>query len=287
MEDTSASPVASARDATSTGSSSPRGMRLLSPREVLARRDAARVLGAAYLARLTPDRAQNARGLFEHLDILVETLDGRPVTILADIARDDGRVFSHVYEGPEDMWWEVSLSWMLATRLVGELAETIQARAPIVSRLMYGQRRNRAEKLAYLEKGTTFFEIAFDPDASVLSTRFGKIGTKGTANVQRVGADGAKQFEKKLAEKRKGGYRERTSSSSESTKRATKKSATKKSATKKSATKKSATKKSATKKSGTKKSETKRTATKKSATTNKSATKTPVSKARVAKPKRR
>ena len=250
------------------------GMRLLGPREVLARRDAARALGARYLARLTPPRAEAARPLLEHLDVIVETLDGTPVTVLADVEREDGRVFTHAYDTPDDLWWEVSLSWMLATRLVGDLAQLLVARAPVLSRLMVGQRRSPAEQLAYLEKGTAFFELALDPDAGILSTRFGKIGTTGTASVVRLEpAVAAKQFAKKLAEKTKGGYRAPRGSAK---KPSAKKPSAKKPSAKKSSPKKPSAKKPSAKKPSPKKPSAKKPSAKKPSA--KKPTKTPAAK---------
>ena len=192
------------------------GLRLLGPREALARRPAARKVGESYLARLPPADAIAASAYFDHLDVLVETLDGIPVTLIADIARDDGRVFTHAVDDPSDIWWEVSLSWMLATRLLGDLSDALAEAAPILARLYYGQRHNPEERFAHLEKGSTFCEITADPAAGVVAMRFGRVGSAGTTTVERVGRVRAvARFEAMVAEKRQVGYRMSRSSTGE------------------------------------------------------------------------
>jgi predicted DNA-binding WGR domain protein len=185
------------------------GRRLLGPREVLARRDAAREAGADYLAKLPPPTAEKWAPILEHLDVIVETLDGTPVTFLADVPREDGRVFTHAYPDPNDFWWEVSLSWMLATRLLGDLEDALIESSPVLSRLWYGQRRNRGERLALLHKADSFWEMVVDPATGVTSTRFGKLGTAGSTTVERHAPDVALELlAKKTAEKRKAGFRD-------------------------------------------------------------------------------
>ena len=115
-----------------------RGMRLLSPREMLARRPIARSAGEMYLKKLPRDVAERSASLYGALDILVERQDGTPITFLADVWRDDGRVFSHAAEHPNDFWWEVSLSWMLATRLLGGLEDALADAVPALTSLKYG-----------------------------------------------------------------------------------------------------------------------------------------------------
>ncbi|HEY6039649.1 MAG TPA: hypothetical protein VIV58_35455, partial [Kofleriaceae bacterium] len=92
-----------------------RGARLLSPLEVLARRPVARAAAEAYLAKLAPAAAEQAAPVVRSLDVVVEALDGRPITFVADLARDDGRVFVQAVDHFHDFWWESSLGWMLAT----------------------------------------------------------------------------------------------------------------------------------------------------------------------------
>jgi hypothetical protein len=121
-----------------------RGARLLGPREVLARRAVARATADGYLAKLTPHDAERSTPLMRSFDIIVETLDGKPLTFLADIGRDDGRVFSHAAEHPNDFWWEVSLSWMLATGLLSDLEDAIATAAPAIERLRYGETAKKA-----------------------------------------------------------------------------------------------------------------------------------------------
>ena len=116
-----------------------RGMRLLAPLEVLARRPVARAAADAYLAKLAPAAARQAAPMLGSLDVLVETLDARPATFVADVEHADGRVFTHAYDHVSDFWWEKSLGWMLATGLLGDLEDAIATAAPSVERLRYGQ----------------------------------------------------------------------------------------------------------------------------------------------------
>jgi hypothetical protein len=116
-----------------------RGARLLAPLEVLARRPVARAAGEAYLAKLAPTAAEQAAPVARSLDVIVESLDGRPLTLVADVARDDGRVFAHATEHFQDFWWESSLGSMLATGLLSDLEDAIATAEPSVERLRYGQ----------------------------------------------------------------------------------------------------------------------------------------------------
>jgi hypothetical protein len=116
------------------------GMRLLDPRAVEERRAKAREAGDALLEKLPPDAAARSAPLYGALDIIVETRLGEPVTFLADFSREDGRVFSHAAEHPNDFWWEVSLSWMLATRLLAGFEEALAEAVPGIDTLKYGER---------------------------------------------------------------------------------------------------------------------------------------------------
>jgi hypothetical protein len=136
------------------------GFRLLGPREVLARRSAARAIGERYLAKLPPTAAVQASAYYDHLDVLVETLDGKPVTLIADIMRDDGRVFAHVVDDPDDLWWEVSLSWMLATRLLGALHDDVVEAEPRLKQLRYGERVDSASELTKPAKMAAMTKVA-------------------------------------------------------------------------------------------------------------------------------
>jgi outer membrane biosynthesis protein TonB len=82
--------------------------------------------------------------LYGALDVLVETRAGEPVTFLADTVRDDGRVFSHAAAHPNDFWWEVSLSWMLATGLLARFEQALAAAIPEIDTLKYGERATHA-----------------------------------------------------------------------------------------------------------------------------------------------
>ena len=122
-----------------------RGARLLAPLEVLARRPVARAAAEAYLAKLAPAAAEQAAPLLRSLDVVVEALDGRPLTFVADVARDDDRVFTHAADHVHDFWWESSLGWMLATGLLSDLEDAIATSAPSVERLRYGERATSAK----------------------------------------------------------------------------------------------------------------------------------------------
>jgi hypothetical protein len=116
------------------------GMQFLAPRVVEQRRPKAGEAGDALLEKLPPDAATRSAPLYGALDIIVETNTGEPVTFLADVAREDGRVFSHAADHPNDFWWEVSLSWMLATRLLARLEEAIADAVPEIDTLKFGER---------------------------------------------------------------------------------------------------------------------------------------------------
>ena len=115
-----------------------RGARLLGPLEVLARRPVARAAAEAYLAKLPPANAEHLAPVVRALDVLVETLDGKPMTFVADIATPEHRVFTHAADHPNDLWWEKSLAWMLATGLLGDLDDAVATAAPVVERVKYG-----------------------------------------------------------------------------------------------------------------------------------------------------
>jgi len=116
-----------------------RGARLLAPLEVLARRPVARAAAEAYLAKLAPAAAEHAAPVLRSLDVLVESLDGRPLSYVADLAREDDRVFAHAVEHFHDFWWESSLGWTLATGLLSDLEDAVATAEPSVERLRYGQ----------------------------------------------------------------------------------------------------------------------------------------------------
>jgi hypothetical protein len=124
------------------------GMRLLDPRWVAQRRPRARKAGEVLLEKLPPDAAARSAPLYGALDVLVETNAGEPVTFVADVARDDGRVFSHAAEHPNDFWWEVSLSWMLATRFLAAFEQAIAVAVPEIDKLRYGERKTAAQRPA-------------------------------------------------------------------------------------------------------------------------------------------
>jgi hypothetical protein len=125
-----------------------RGMRLLSPLDVLARRPAARAAADAYLAKLAPAAAAKIAPLLRSFDVIVETLDGKPATFVADAALADDRVFTHANDHVNELWWEKSLGWMLATGLLADLEDAIATAAPAVERLKYGQTAQAVKKAA-------------------------------------------------------------------------------------------------------------------------------------------
>uniref|UniRef100_UPI002F912FA2 WGR domain-containing protein n=1 Tax=Streptomyces sp. NBC_01592 TaxID=2975889 RepID=UPI002F912FA2 len=182
-----------------------KGMCVLSPAQMLARRPVARELGQA-------------------LDVLVELFgDGDPllVTVVADQEGDDGRVFTHTdYDAPGDFWWEKSLSWMLATRFLSDFAGVVEAAAPVVAQLYHGQRLNPDAERRHFElrregKPARFWELFHDPANSVVSTREGKVGAVGAVETRRYDdpARAAGKAAKLIAKKEKAGYRETTPAS--------------------------------------------------------------------------
>jgi len=125
-----------------------RGARFLGPLDVLARRPVARAAAEAYLAKLPPANAERLAPVVKALDVLVETLDGVPMTFVADMAAPEHRVFTHAADHPNDFWWEKSLSWMLATGLLGDLEDAIATAAPVVERIKYGAQIAAAKRPA-------------------------------------------------------------------------------------------------------------------------------------------
>ena len=128
-----------------------RGMRMLGPREMIERRQVAREAGELYLNKLPRDVAERSAATYRALDVLVENADGTPASFVADIWRDDGRVFSHAADHPNDFWWEVSLSWILATRLLAGFEEALGAVAAL-DRVHVGQPATRPKQKAAAKK---------------------------------------------------------------------------------------------------------------------------------------
>ncbi|MFI2720754.1 WGR domain-containing protein [Streptomyces collinus] len=196
------------------------GMRVLSPAQVTARRPVARELGQTYLRALYPARAAAERPLMDSLDVLVETFgDGDPVavTLLADQDHEDERVFSEASEDPEDLWWESSLPWTLATGFLDTFADLVETAAPVVAEVYHGQRFNpdaerRRFELRREGRPARFWEVFHDPAHAVVSTREGKIGAVGAVKARRYAdpARAARKAAKLIAARTKSGYREVT-----------------------------------------------------------------------------
>ncbi|MFE7840225.1 WGR domain-containing protein [Streptomyces sp. NPDC057474] len=193
------------------------GMRVLSPAQMLARRPALRELGQEYLGTMPPSRAENARPVFESLDLLVESFgeDPAPVTVVADLESDDGRVFAHTRNGPEDLRWGKSLAWMLATEFGDAFADAIEAVAPVVAQLYHGQQLNPHAERRYFElrregKPARYWELFSDQALDVVSIRTGKVGTVGAVDTRRYRAPAraARKAAKLIAAKLQEGYRE-------------------------------------------------------------------------------
>ncbi|MFI6598672.1 WGR domain-containing protein [Nonomuraea sp. NPDC050536] len=190
------------------------GMRVLSPSQVLSRRPAARQLGEDYLRGMAPAEADAARPLMGALDVLVETLDGSVITVLADWEAKEGRVFTHADYDPRSIWWESSLSWMLATRFLDVFADAIEEAAPVVAQLYHGQQLNPDAQRRYFElreqgKATRFWELLYDETFGSVSTRSGKVGAAGAVRTRRYDpARAARKAAKLIAAREKDGYRE-------------------------------------------------------------------------------
>ncbi|MEO8845724.1 MAG: histone H1-like repetitive region-containing protein [Kofleriaceae bacterium] len=225
-----------------------RGMRLLSPLEVLARRPVARAAAEAYMAKLSPAAAEQAAPLLRSLDVLVETRDGKPATFVVDGVRADDRVFTHAHDHVNDFWWEKSLGWMFATGLLDDLEEAIATAEPAVERLKYGEKAAAAKKAAPrpAAKQPTANKPAVEK-AAAKPPAAKKSGSKPPA--------AKKPAAKKPAAAKKSAAKKPAAKKSAAKKPAAKKSAAKKPAAKKpAAAKKSAAKKPAAKKSAAKKS---------------------------------
>ncbi len=189
------------------------GVRVLSPSEVLRQRPVARELGQRYLAAFTDPRAAETVDLLGSLDVLVETVDGTPVTLMAAVDRDDDRVFAHPPESPHDFWWVKSLSGMLATWLLAEFADAIEALVPAAGQFYYGQPFDPALPRRYFElsgqKPARFWELSHDPAYGVISIRSGKVGTAGSITTRRYRPEVAeKKAAKRIAARLAKGYEE-------------------------------------------------------------------------------
>ncbi|MEV0645959.1 WGR domain-containing protein [Phytomonospora sp. NPDC050363] len=191
-----------------------RGRRILSPAEMLARRPAADAVGARYLAQ-SPMPSRSPQTLYRRLDVLVETLGGRVVTLLAaDRQTDDARVFAHADERERDLWWERSLSWMFATGILGSFTTTVKDATPLVSQLYCDHRVDPAVAPRYFEwsepgKDDKFWELYWDAGNGVLATRYGRPGTPGKVSTKRMDpVKGAKKAASLVAAKTAAGYQE-------------------------------------------------------------------------------
>ncbi|GIG68276.1 WGR domain-containing protein [Phytomonospora endophytica] len=187
-----------------------RGCRVLSPTEMLTRRPAADAVGAIYKAqsyRLNTD-------VYDELDVVAEKSDGELLTLLAtDHETDDDRVFTHVYDHERHIWWERSLSWMLATSFLSEFTQAVKASTHLVERLYFGQHVNAAAESRYFEwrsgPDAKFWELYWDETNGVLATRYGRLGSPGKVSTKRMDpVKGAKKAASLVEAKTGAGYRE-------------------------------------------------------------------------------
>jgi predicted DNA-binding WGR domain protein len=183
---------------------------------VLAHRPAARDVAQRYLAAMTPQAADRVRDRLSTLDAVVVTEAGEPVTVLVDgdptVDADGhgGRVFAHVVDDPEDLWWEKSLAWTLATQFLAAYADIVMALEPRTAQLNVGDRVNPDAQVRRFEQPTTagkdrprFCEVLYDPAVGLVSTRTGKVGAVGAVRNRRFAdPDRAARKADRLAAKR-------------------------------------------------------------------------------------
>ena len=188
-----------------------RGCRVLAPAEMLTRRPAADAVGARWAGQ---SHRPNTT-LYTELDVLVEGLDGEVLTLLAaDRENDDERVFTQNYERERDLWWERSLSWMLATRFLSRFRHVVDESTPLVHQLYCGQHVNAAASPRYFEwsspgKDAKFWELYWDETNGVLATRYGRLGAPGKVSTKRMDpVKGARKAASLVAAKTDAGYRE-------------------------------------------------------------------------------
>ncbi|HEY1178491.1 MAG TPA: WGR domain-containing protein, partial [Phytomonospora sp.] len=179
--------------------------------EMPARRPAADAVGARFKAQSYLPNTD----VYDDLDVLVETSDGEVLTLLAaDRETDDGRVFTHVYDHERHIWWERSLSWMLATAFLREFTKAVKASTHLAEQLYLGQHVNAAARPRYFEwrspgQDAKFWELYWDETNGVLATRYGRLGSAGKVNTKRMDpVKGAKKAASLVAAKTGAGYRE-------------------------------------------------------------------------------
>lgn len=188
-----------------------RGCRVLSPSEMLARRPAADAVGTRWAAQ----SYRPSTTVYGELDVVAERLDGEVLTLLAaDRETDDERVFVHNYERERDLWWERSLSWMLATGFLSEFKILVDESTPLVHQLYCGQHVNVLAAPRYFEwrspgEPGKFWELYWDETNGVLATRYGRLGSPGKVSTKRMDpVRGAKKAAGLVAAKTAAGYRE-------------------------------------------------------------------------------
>jgi predicted DNA-binding WGR domain protein len=187
-----------------------RRMRFLSPKDVLARRDALR----AGKAGLDAVGLKNVGAQLKSIDALVVDERERARIVLLDVPEPEGRVFAEVADYPARLNPSNLLRWLVAVDFLTMLHDELVRAAPVLKRLPYGQAFNPKESVRRFEcteKGSSkFWEVSLDEKRGAVSVRYGRIGADGSVDTKRH-ADGAaakKAVDKLIAEKLKKGYKE-------------------------------------------------------------------------------
>ncbi|MEM9067258.1 MAG: SMI1/KNR4 family protein [Myxococcota bacterium] len=192
-----------------------RGLRLLSPKEVLARRDAMRERSAIWIEKMSPGEKKLLGARFEALHVLVEDQDDKPVTVWTDKSTKDGRVFTHLNPGKptKDLWWEKSLAWILCTQLTRDFVEALAEERPELRMICFGMRPNpdAVKKRLELKSGSSakFWEAICDDVNKMVATRYGKVGSNGSVSIKQFpdAAAAKAAFDDGIAKKKKKGYK--------------------------------------------------------------------------------
>lgn len=187
-----------------------RRMRFLSPKEVLAQRDALR----AGKAGLDAVGLKAAGARLNRLDALVVDGRDRVRIVLLDVPEPEGRVFAEVPENPQPLNPSNLLRWLVSVYFLLEFHDELVRVAPILKRLQYGQAFNPKESMRRFEcteKGSSkFWEVSLDEKAGTAAVRYGRIGAEGSVDTKRYadGKEAKKAVDKLIAEKLKKGYKE-------------------------------------------------------------------------------
>ncbi len=106
-----------------------RGLRLLSPKQLLSRRARQQAWNEDAIAnKMSPAERKRLTKTFRRLEVLVEDLEGNPTTLWCAQKSKKGDVFTHVnWKKPtENLWW-ARLGWTLCTEFSRDLMEALEA----------------------------------------------------------------------------------------------------------------------------------------------------------------